>query len=106
MPKFLYQATYTGDGTKGLLKEGGSKRRAAVEEVMKGLGGKAEGFYYAFGEPDVFLIADLPDQASAAALSLAVNASGAVHLKTTVLMTPEEMDAAAKKTVQYRAPGK
>jgi uncharacterized protein with GYD domain len=106
MPKFLYQASYTGEGTKGLLKEGGSKRRAAVEEVMKALGGKVEAFYYAFGDPDVFLIADVPDQASAAALSLAVNASGAVHLKTTVLMTPEEMDAAAKKTVSYRAPGK
>jgi uncharacterized protein with GYD domain len=106
MPKFLYQASYTGEGTKGLLKEGGSKRRAAVEEVMKALGGKVEAFYYAFGDPDVFLIVDVPDQASAAALSLAVNASGAVHLKTTVLMTPEEMDAAAKKTVSYRAPGK
>ena len=106
MPKFLYQASYTAEGTKGLLKEGGSKRRAAVEEVMKALGGKVEAFYYAFGDPDVFLIVDVPDQASAAALSLAVNASGAVHLKTTVLMTPEEMDAAAKKTVSYRAPGK
>jgi uncharacterized protein with GYD domain len=106
MPKFLYQATYTGEGTKGLLKDGGSKRRAAVEEMAKALGGKVEAFYYAFGDPDVFVIVDVPDQASAAAVSLAVNASGAVHLRTTVLMTPEEMDAAAKKTVQYRAPGK
>jgi uncharacterized protein with GYD domain len=105
MPKFLYQATYTGEGAKGLLKEGGSKRRAAVEQVAQGLGGKVEAFYYAFGDPDVFVIVDVPDQASAAAVSLAVNASGAVHLKTTVLMTPEEMDAVAKKTVKYRPPG-
>src|SRR5262245_9474461 len=106
MPKFLFQATYTGEGTKGLLKEGGSKRRAAVEDAMKALGGKVEAFYYALGDPDVFLIVDAPDQASAAAFSLAVNASGAVRLKTTALMTPEEMDTAAKKTVGYRAPGK
>jgi len=106
MPKYLYQASYTPEGTKGLLKDGASKRRAAVEEVAKALGGKVEAFYYAFGEPDVFVIVDVPDHASAAAVSLAVNASGAVRLKTTVLMTPEEMDAATKKSVSYRPPGK
>lgn len=106
MPKYLYQASYTAEGTKGLLKEGGSKRRAAVEEVTKALGGKLEAFYYAFGDSDVFVIVDAPDAASAAAVSLAVNASGAVRLKTTVLLTPEEMDHAAKKNVTYRAPGK
>ncbi len=106
MPKYLYQAAYTAEGTRGLLKEGGSKRRAAVEEITKALGGKLEAFYYAFGESDVFVIVDAPDNASAAAVSLAVNASGAVQIKTTVLMTPEEMDAASKKTVKYRAPGK
>ncbi len=105
-PKYLYQARYSPEGTKGLLKDGGSKRRAAAEEMTKALDGKVEAFYYAFGEPDVFVIADVPDHASAAAFSLAVNASGAVQLKTTVLMTPEEMDAAAKKSVSYRAPGK
>ena len=106
MPKYLCQASYTAEGTKGLLKDGGSKRRAAVEEMTKALGGKIEAFYYGFGEPDVFLIVDAPDNASAAAISLAVNASGAVQLKTTVLLTPEEMDAATKKGVSYRAPGK
>ena len=106
MPKYLYQASYTPEGTKGLLRDGGSKRRAAVEEVAKALGGKVEAFYYAFGESDVFVIVDVPDHTSAAAVSLAVNASGAVKLKTTVLMTPEEMDAATKKSVSYRPPGK
>jgi uncharacterized protein with GYD domain len=106
MPKYLYQASYTTEGTKGLVKEGGSKRRAAVEEITKALGGKLEAFYYAFGESDVVVIVDVPDHASAAAVSLAVNASGAVQLKTTVLMTPEEMDTATKKSVSYRAPGK
>ena len=106
MPKYLYQASYTAEGTKGLLKDGGTKRRAAVEEMAKAVGGKLEAFYYAFGGSDVFVIVDAPDNASAAAVSLAVNASGAVQLKTTVLFTPEEMDQATKKSVSYRPPGK
>lgn len=105
MPKYLVQASYTVEGTKGLLKDGGSKRRAVAEEAVKSLGGRLEAFYFAFGETDVFAIADMPDNASAAAVSLAVTASGAVRAKTTVLLTPEEMDQAAKKTVSYRPPG-
>jgi uncharacterized protein with GYD domain len=105
MPKYLYQASYTADGAKGLLKEGGSKRRAMVEEMTKAAGGKIEAFYFAFGDSDVYLIVDAPDHTTAAAISLAVNASGAVSLKTTVLLTPEEVDQAAKKTVKYRSPG-
>jgi len=105
MPRYLFQASYTAEGAKGLMKDGGSKRREAVEEVAKSLGGKVESFYFAFGEPDVFVVIDVPDNVSAAAASLAVNAGGAVRLKTTVLLTPEEMDQAAKKTVKYRPPG-
>ncbi len=105
MAKYLVQASYTVEGAKGLLKDGGSKRRAAVENVLKGVGGKLEAFYFAFGDTDAFVIADVPDHAGAAAISLAVNASGAAHTKTTVLLTPEEMDQAAKKTVSYRPPG-
>lgn len=106
MPKYLFQGSYTAEGTKGLLKDGGSKRRAAVEEMIKKLGGKLEAFYFAFGESDSLLIVDAPDNVSIAAASLAVNASGAAHVKTTVLLTPEEMDAATKKRVPYSAPGK
>jgi uncharacterized protein with GYD domain len=106
MPKYLCQASYTADGTKGLLKEGGSKRKAMVEEMTKAAGGKIEAFYYAFGDSDVYLIVDAPDQATVAAISMAVNASGAVTLKTTVLLTPQEVDQAAKKLVKYRSPGK
>ena len=105
MPKYLIQASYTPEGVKGLLKDGGSKRRAAAAAAGKGLGGNLEVFYFAFGDTDVFAIADAPDNLSAAAVSLAVTASGAVHAKTTVLLTPEEMDQAAKKTVSYRPPG-
>ena len=106
MAKYLVQASYTTDGVQGLLKDGGSKRRAAAEQAIKGLGGTLEAFYYAFGDTDVFAIADAPDNQSAAAVSLAVTASGALRAKITVLMTPEEMDQATKKSVSYRPPGR
>ena len=106
MPKYLMEATYTADGTKGLAKEGGSSRRKTVDDLVNGLQGRLEAFYYAFGGSDVYLIVDLPDAVTAAAVSLAVNQSGAVRLKTIMLMTAEEMDQASKKTVPYRPPGK
>jgi uncharacterized protein with GYD domain len=105
MAKYLIKASYTSDGTKGLLKEGGSSRRATVQKMVSGVGGKLEAFYYAFGEADVYAIIDVPDATSAAALSLAINAAGAVELSTIPLLTPEEIDAACKKSVSYRAPG-
>jgi len=105
MTKYLIQANYVGDGLKGLLKEGGSSRRAAIEKLFESVGGKVEAFYYAFGDTDLFIVADVPDNVSAAALSLTVNATGAATTKVTVLLTAEEMDAAAKKTPSYRAPG-
>ena len=105
MPKYLVQANYVDKGLKGLFKEGGSSRRAAIGKMFESVSGKVEAFYYAFGGTDVFIIADMPDNVSAAALSLAVNASGAATSKVTVLLTVEEIDAATKKTVSYRAPG-
>jgi uncharacterized protein with GYD domain len=105
MPKFMVKASYTSEGAKGLLKEGGTSRRATVQKIIEGLGGKVEAFYFAYGEHDAYVISDLPDAASGLALSLAVNASGAVRLSTIPLITPEEIDAASKKTVAYRAPG-
>jgi len=105
MPKYLFEASYTEEGVKGLIKDGGSKRRAAVEALAKGLGGRVEAFYFTYGEADALVIVDLPDSASATAASLAVGASGAARVKTTVLITPEEVDQAVKKTVQYRPPG-
>ena len=105
MPKYLYEASYTAEGVKGLLKDGGTKRRTAVEDLVNSIGGKLEGFYFSFGVHDVVVIVDAPDNVSAATASLIVNATGAVKLKTTVLLTPEEMDAATKKTAKYRPPG-
>ena len=106
MPKYLVQANYVGEGLKGLLKEGGSSRRTAIEKLFESVGGRVETIYYAFGDTDVFIIADLPDNVTAAALSLIVNAAGAATSKITVLLTVEEIDAATKKTPTYRPPGK
>lgn len=105
MAKFLVKVNYKTKGTKGLLREGGTGRRAAVKQLIEGLGGKVEAFYFAYGETDAYVICDLPDAVSGIALSLTVNASGAVNLATIPLITAEEIDAAAKKTIAYRAPG-
>ena len=105
MPKYLVQASYTVEGVKGVMKSGGSARRAVVKEMLERLDGRLEAFYYAFGEHDAFVIFDAPDNASVAAVSMAVGASGAARTKTTVLLTPEEIDQAAKKQITYRPPG-
>jgi uncharacterized protein with GYD domain len=105
MAKFMIQASYTAEGAKGLLKEGGSGRRAAIEEMIKSLGGKVECMYFALGKHDVIVIVDAPDSIAATAVSIAVNAAGGATTRTTVLLTPEEVDQAARKTVEYRAPG-
>jgi uncharacterized protein with GYD domain len=105
MGKYLIKASYTGEGAKGLLKDGGSKRREAAEQALKSVGAKLEAFYFAFGEDDAYVIVDAPDHASVAAASIAINATGAVRSKTVVLMTPEDVDHATKKAVTYRAPG-
>lgn len=105
MAKFLVVASYTHGGVQGLLKDGGTGRRAAVEKMAAGLGGSVEAFYYGFGEDDAYVIVDVPDNVTAAAVSLAVNAGGGATTKTIVLLTPEEIDEATKKTVEYRPPG-
>jgi uncharacterized protein with GYD domain len=101
----MIQASYVGDGLKGLLKEGGSSRRETVKKVIEAMGGTLESFYYAFGDDDVVGVADMPDNVSSVAFSLMVNASGVINAKTTVLLTPEEIDQATKKVVDYRPPG-
>jgi uncharacterized protein with GYD domain len=105
VPKFLIKASYTAEGARGLIKEGGTGRRDAVRKMIESLGGKVEAFYYAFGDDDVYVISDVPNTVDGLALTLAVNASGAVRLTTVPLITAEEIDAAAKKAVSYRAPG-
>lgn len=105
MARYLFQGSYAREGAQGLLREGGTRRRAAVESLVESLGGRLEAFYYAFGETDLFMIVDLPDHVAAAGASLVVAASGAGHWRTTVLLTAEDMDRAARSAPPYRAPG-
>ena len=105
MPKYLLDVSYTAEGAKGLLKDGGSKRRQVAEQAIKSAGGTMEAFYFAFGSKDAVVIVDAPDHTSVLAASLVINASGFVNSKTTVLVTAEEVDQATKKNVTYRAPG-
>jgi uncharacterized protein with GYD domain len=105
MPKYLLEVSYTLDGIKGVKSEGGSARVSAATEAIEGLGGKIESFYFAFGDTDVYVTADYPDNVSVAAAALAVSAGGGARVRTVVLLTPAEVDAAAAKQTTYRPPG-
>jgi len=106
MPKYLITGSYTAEGAKGVLKEGGSGRREATAKLVASLGGTVEAYYFAFGSEDFYLIAEMPGNAAAAAGALTAAASGAVGTRTIVLMTPEEVDAATKLSPSYRPPGR
>jgi len=104
--KYLFQGSYTAAGAAGVLKEGGTGRRKATEALIESLGGKVEAYYFSFGSDDFVLIADLPGNVEAAAGSMAASSAGGVSVRTTVLLTPEEADRAARLTTDYRAPGR
>jgi uncharacterized protein with GYD domain len=105
MPKYLIQARYTTEGIQGLVSDSASGRRADVQAAVKALGGKVEAFYYAFGDDDVVVILDLPNAITAAALGLTIAGSGAARVRTTPLLTVEDVDQALEIRIQYRAPG-
>ena len=105
MPKYLVKVSYSQQGVQGLLKEGGTARKRVVEKLAESLGGNLEAFYYAFGEDDVYFISEVPDEATMTAISLTVAASGSASFSTVVLIEPETIDEATKKTINYRAPG-
>jgi uncharacterized protein with GYD domain len=105
MTKYLFLASYTAEGAKGVQSSGGSSRVDALGKVAENLGGKLESFYFGFGKTDAYVIIDLPDNEAAAACAIAVNTSGAASVETVVLLTPQEIDAAAKRSVGYQAPG-
>ena len=105
MAKYLVTGSYTQEGLKGLLKEGGNGRRKAVEAAVKAMGGHLEAYYFAFGDQDVVTIVDIPDNVTAAALAIGISATGTVGTKTTVLLTADEIDQATKKTLSFRAAG-
>ena len=105
MAKYLLEVSYTSDGMKGVLKEGGTSRRTMVEKLASNMGGTIESFYFAFGENDAYVIAEFPGDVDAAAVAMTVAAAGAVSIKTVPLLTPEQIDEATQKTVDYRPPG-
>ncbi len=105
MPKFLFQASYTQDGVKGVRSAGGNSRRDALAQAAESVGGKLESFYFAFGDADSYLVCDLPDTESATALALTFNADGNAKVRTVLLLAPDEVDAAAKRSVDYPPPG-
>ena len=105
MGKYLVHGTYSTDGIRGVLKEGGTGRRKAVAALIESVGGRLESFYFAFGKDSYFVIAELPDNEAAAAISMTVGAVGAASVTTVVLLTPEQVDVAAKRSAKYRAPG-
>jgi uncharacterized protein with GYD domain len=105
MAKYLVKASYTSRGTEGVQSGGGTSRRDAVAAMAQGLGGNLESFYFAFGDTDAYVVLDVPNNVTAAAASIAVNASGGAACEVVVLLTPEEIDEAAKISVDYRPPG-
>src|SRR5687768_15791375 len=105
MPKYLVTASYTAEGTKGVLKDGGTKRRQAAEAAFKSVGGRVESFYFAFGEYDLYSVVEVPDHAAMAAAVMSIGASGALRLRTVVLITPEELDQVSKQNPTYQPPG-
>jgi uncharacterized protein with GYD domain len=105
MAKYLIQATYSADGLKGVLKDKASGRKAALEKALASVGAKLDAFYYAFGDHDVVIVVDAPDNVTVAAVTLAASSTGLARTSTTPLLTIEETDQAIKKSVQYRGPG-
>ena len=105
MGKYLFEANYTQQGAGGLAREGGVSRREALTATVEGVGGKMEAFYYAFGDPDAYMIVDLPDDATAAAVALTIARAGVLTIETTVLIEPETVDEAVRMDVPYRVPG-
>lgn len=105
MARFLYKFSYGKEGMQGVMKEGAVSRRTFIEKMAAEMGGSIESFDFAFGETDVYLIAEMPDQITAASVATAVSASGAGSIETVVLLSAEDIDRAIAKNAPYRAPG-
>jgi uncharacterized protein with GYD domain len=106
MAKFLFEARYSPEGVAGVASGGGTARRDAIAQMFESSGGRLEAFYFAFGATDVYVFGDLPDNEAATAVALAVNASGMAAVRTVVLLTPDNVDAAARRSVSYTPPGR
>ena len=105
MPKYLFYGSYTPEGYKGLMEEGGSKRIEAARQALESVGGSLEAFYFSFGENDFYILVDLPDNVTTTAVTLAGNITGTFSINGVALLTPEELDDAIKMSVDFRPPG-
>jgi uncharacterized protein with GYD domain len=105
MATYLHIGSYTRSGSMALRNAGGGARATAVRDLMASLGGSVHAIYWAFGGSRVYAIVDLPDDITATALNLAVDAAGALSLETVRLHSPEEMDLAAQQASAYLPPG-
>ena len=105
MPKYMISANYTAQGMEGIRSAGAKSRIDAVSTMLEAMGGRLESFHFAFGDTDVFAIAEVPDDEAAAAVAIAINTSGAVNVRTTKLLTVEQVDEALRRTVNYQPPG-
>ena len=105
MPKYMISANYTAQGMEGVRSAGAKSRIDAVSSMLEAMGGRLESFHFAFGDTDVFAIAEVPDDEAAAAVAIAINSSGAVNIRTTKLLTVEQIDEALRRTVNYQPPG-
>ncbi len=105
MPKYLFTGSFTASGAAGVRAEGGTSRAKALREAFASVGGTMESYYFGFGGDDYYVIGELPDNATAAAVSLNTSATGAARTRTVVLLTPEEVDRASGIKGTYRAPG-
>jgi uncharacterized protein with GYD domain len=105
MGKYLFAGSYTTEGLNRIMSAGAVNRRAAIDQMAASVGGSVESVYWGFGDTDVYLIADLPSDEAAAALSLRVSASGVASTRTVKLLTAEQIDAAIAMEVDYQPPG-
>lgn len=105
MPRFLLESTYTPDGVKGLVADGGTKRAEVARRAIEGCGGRMESLFFSFGKYDTYAVCELPDHKAAAALAIAIRAAGGVHTRISPVLTPEEVDEATRTKLSYQAPG-
>ena len=106
MAKYLVFASYSAEGVKGFQTEKGSGRRDAVRKALTAVGAKLDQFYFTFGDHDVAMVVDAPDNTSMMAISLSAAVSGTCRMSTMPLITAEEADAAIDKHMAYPGPHK
>ncbi|MEU4717299.1 GYD domain-containing protein [Micromonospora purpureochromogenes] len=105
MAWFLLKSTYTVDGLKGLVKDGGTKRAEVVRKMIEDAGGRMESMHFAFAEDDTYVLCELPDQKTVTGLAVAIGATGSLSVRITPVLTPAEVDEVTRMKTTYTPPG-